>query len=191
MLRIRDIGTLFDISDIHSFIINSKDIVFLHQKQEKSHISRPKAANYRCEVCGYELESLKSCLPRKRFCSIACKVKVRHLLKLMFDFFFWFEFLINRNNFVGRPKVIRGIIQWKIILMIMKMYVQEPSVIKLLLFNLLAKEVEKGHPLSLCAKEVGKGLLEGLPSFRFSCLWNSAKQRPNQISLSFRKCVRT
>jgi hypothetical protein len=101
-VRIRDIGTLFDVSDIHSFVINSKDIVFLHQKQEKSHnISRAKAA-YGCEICGYELESSKSRLPRKLFCSIACKVEVRFLFLFLFLFLFffnlWFEFLIGRNN---------------------------------------------------------------------------------------------
>jgi len=47
------------------------------------------------------------------------------------------------------------------------MYVQEPRVI-----NLLAKQVEKGHPpTTLFAKEVEKGHLQGLLSFRFSSLY--------------------
>jgi hypothetical protein len=58
----------------------------------------------------------------------------------------------------------------------MEMDVQEAGrLIKLFNPDLLVKEEDKGHPWSLFAKEVEKGLLRGLLSFRFSFL------RPKQV----------
>ncbi|KAE7999847.1 hypothetical protein FH972_004239 [Carpinus fangiana] len=73
-IRLKDIAAVFDVSDINNYKINSKVILFLHQKRDKSHIISRVNANHRCEVCGYELDLSKACLPGKRFCSIACKV---------------------------------------------------------------------------------------------------------------------
>lgn len=80
MIRLTDIEAEFDVSDIHPYVINRKDIVFLHKKQaEKSNVSRANANHKYCEICGYELDSSKASMADKRFCSIACKVEVRRI----------------------------------------------------------------------------------------------------------------
>ena len=69
-LSICDVSDLIDVSDIHPFSINSKDIVYIQTRQnnKKPESGNKKSVN-KCRSCGRVFQKDKS------FCSIECKLE--------------------------------------------------------------------------------------------------------------------
>ncbi|KAK4262230.1 hypothetical protein QN277_027812 [Acacia crassicarpa] len=66
-LRAIQLSKLIDISDIHPFIVENEQVVFVHRRAcEQTKSGRNKSCNT-CKTCGRELQG------QTKFCSIQCK----------------------------------------------------------------------------------------------------------------------
>ncbi|KAI9125005.1 hypothetical protein K1719_003621 [Acacia pycnantha] len=66
-LHASEVSKLIDISDIHLFIFNRREIVFLHRRGGEQTKSRCNKSGYACKTCGREFHN------DKKFCSVQCK----------------------------------------------------------------------------------------------------------------------
>ncbi|XP_054823632.1 uncharacterized protein At3g50808-like [Prosopis cineraria] len=66
-LQASQVSKLIDISDIHPFIINHKQVVFVNRRHCEQSKSRSNKSSYTCKTCGREFQR------EKRFCSVQCK----------------------------------------------------------------------------------------------------------------------
>ncbi|KAK3223621.1 hypothetical protein Dsin_010646 [Dipteronia sinensis] len=66
-LEIEVIGKLIDVCDIQRYVINSKQIVYINQRQHESQNNKENY-HYKCQRCGYKVDY------KVKFCSIECKV---------------------------------------------------------------------------------------------------------------------
>ncbi|KAL5557197.1 hypothetical protein UlMin_039433 [Ulmus minor] len=79
-IRIMDLKTLLDISDIHPYSINSKPIVYLCKRDNKDKEKSPLIDQVliidRCQACGYRYKEPFKFGYQFKFCSIQCKAKI-------------------------------------------------------------------------------------------------------------------
>lgn len=69
-IKIVEISELLDTSDIQSYVINSKRIVYITQRQSKKQNNHGGGGN-KCETCGWS-----NLFSPAKFCSIQCKVRI-------------------------------------------------------------------------------------------------------------------
>lgn len=74
-IKIVEISELLDISDIQSYVINSKRIVYITQRQSKKQNNHKGGdgcgSGNKCETCGWS-----NLFSPAKFCSIQCKVRI-------------------------------------------------------------------------------------------------------------------
>lgn len=73
-IKIVEISELLDTSDIQSYVINSKRIVYITQRQSKkqnNHGGGGCGSGNKCETCGWS-----NLFSPAKFCSIQCKVRI-------------------------------------------------------------------------------------------------------------------
>lgn len=75
-IKIVEISELLDTSDIQSYVINSKRIVYITQRQSKKQNNHKGgdgcgSGSNKCETCGWS-----NLFSPAKFCSIQCKVRI-------------------------------------------------------------------------------------------------------------------